>query len=150
MKKSMVLFDTNILVYSQDIDDHRYTFCRSLVKQSEQGKISGVVAVQNLIEFTAVMLNIAKIRGKTETKGIVRSLRSFKSGIFSIIYPSEKALILYGELLEKYYTTSYRVYDIFLAATMLGNGISQIYTYNVDDFSLFPQIKAIHPEKINL
>jgi len=144
----MVLFDTNILVYSQDIDDPRYTFCRSLVKQSEQGKIRGVVAVQNLIEFTAVMLNLAKIKGKSETKGIVRSLKSFKSGIFSIIYPSDNALILYGELLEKYYTTSYRVYDIFLAATMLGNGINQIYTYNVDDFAAFPKIRAIHPENM--
>jgi len=144
----MVLFDTNILVYSQDIDDSRYKFCRSLIKQSEQGKIRGVVAVQNLIEFTAVMLNLAKIKGNSETKGIVRSLTSFKSGIFSIIYPSDKALILYGELLEKYYTTSCRVNDIFLAATMLGNGINQIYTYNVDDFATFPQIIAIHPENM--
>jgi predicted nucleic acid-binding protein len=41
-----------------------------------------------------------------------------------------------------------KAHDARLVAVMKTNGISQILTFNVADFSRFPEIEAIHPDKV--
>jgi predicted nucleic acid-binding protein len=37
------------------------------------------------------------------------------------------------------------VFDVQLVATMLANGVRRIYTFNMKDFELFPEIHVIEP-----
>ena len=39
-------------------------------------------------------------------------------------------------------------YDVMLAATMLGNGVSRIATYNTKDFTPLPGITVIDPSEL--
>ena len=49
------------------------------------------------------------------------------------------------ELVERHPVTRGRVFDRQLAATMLGNGVTRIYTYNRPDFELLEGIEVITP-----
>lgn len=61
------------------------------------------------------------------------------------IYPKEDILDLTIDLLKKYKTKEREVFDLQLVATMLLNNITQLYTYNQDDFSRFKEIEALTP-----
>ena len=38
-----------------------------------------------------------------------------------------------------------KIFDVFLVATMLDNGVRRIYTENIDDFERIDGIEAINP-----
>ena len=38
-----------------------------------------------------------------------------------------------------------RIFDVFLAATMLDNGVRRIYTENITDFEAIKGIEAVDP-----
>lgn len=40
---------------------------------------------------------------------------------------------------------SKHIYDVVLAATMLGNGVAQLYTYDIERFQKIPGIKVLKP-----
>jgi predicted nucleic acid-binding protein len=37
------------------------------------------------------------------------------------------------------------VFDLQLVATMLGNGVQRIYTFNADDFKVFTELTVVIP-----
>ena len=141
----MILFDTNILVYSQNKKDERYSLCQDLIKKSEKKEIDGVISSQNLLEFTSVLINLSKLEKPRKEKDVLKPIKSFESGIFKIIYPSTQTLNFFNKFLADYKTTPRRIFDMFLVATMLSNGVNQILTYNAKDFAQFKEIKAISP-----
>lgn len=141
----MILFDTNILVYSQNKKDPRYKICQDWIKKSENQDIQGVISSQNLVEFVSVFINLSKLTRQTKQKDVIKSLDSFQSGILKIIYPTFQTISIFNQLLLKNQTTRKKVFDLFLLATMLSNGVKQILTYNSKDYSQFPQIQTIIP-----
>jgi hypothetical protein len=49
-------------------------------------------------------------------------------------------------LLETYpQVTRQTIFDLFIVATKLGNGVNRIYTFNDQDFSLFTEIEVLRP-----
>jgi predicted nucleic acid-binding protein len=46
-------------------------------------------------------------------------------------------------LLQKYPVTGYSVFDIQLLATILGNGIDKIYTFDRKHFERFSEIQVL-------
>ncbi len=41
--------------------------------------------------------------------------------------------------------TGGEVFDLQLAATMLANGVTHIYTYNIGDFEIFKELTVSEP-----
>lgn len=64
-----------------------------------------------------------------------------------MIFPSLETYHLALTLIEQYKITADKVYDAYLIATMLSNGIYDIATDNEKDFRQYPQIKVINPFK---
>jgi hypothetical protein len=52
------------------------------------------------------------------------------------------------EMARGWPVTGGRVFDLQLAATMLGNGVGRIYTYNTSDFEGLGTIDAIPPPTV--
>ena len=48
-------------------------------------------------------------------------------------------------LLQTHPVTRARIFDVQLVATMLGNGVRRIYTFNVRDFTPFPELEVLLP-----
>ena len=49
------------------------------------------------------------------------------------------------ELLRRHPVTGGDVFDLQIVATMQANGIQRIYTYNTDDFGVFPELAVLTP-----
>lgn len=50
------------------------------------------------------------------------------------------------QLLERYPVTGRAFYDVQLVATMLGNGVTRVYTYDRKDFQRFAEVEVVSPE----
>ncbi len=146
----MILFDTNILVYSQDKDDRRYKISLSWMKKAEKKEVAGIISSQNIVESASVLFNLSRI-SKTYSDIIIREkisniLMGFQSGLFNIIYPNHDTIIIFNKLIKQYDLTPRKIYDTFLVATMLSNNIREILTFNTADFEKYREIRAIKPE----
>lgn len=144
----MISFDTNILLYSRDKKDPRYKSCRNWLRRVEDHQIEGVTTAQNIVEFISVSIQLARIAHRSDDANILRYSQVYQEDIFRIIYPNANTMIILNQLLQKHHTQARKVFDVFLIATMLSNGVKEILTYNVNDFASFSQIKVIHPENI--
>lgn len=61
--------------------------------------------------------------------------------------PSQPALWRDGSiLLRRHPVTGGEVFDLQLAAAMLANGITRIYTYNCGDFAGFEELVVSEPQ----
>jgi hypothetical protein len=49
------------------------------------------------------------------------------------------------ELLRRHPVTGGEVFDLQIVATMQANGVQRIYTFNTDDFTVFPELAAVTP-----
>jgi predicted nucleic acid-binding protein len=49
------------------------------------------------------------------------------------------------QLLQRHPVTGGSVFDLQIVATMQANGISRIYTFNGDDFKVFPELVVLTP-----
>lgn len=140
-----ILFDTNILVYNQDKDSKFYPQASSYHQQAISGKLRASVSDQNLTEFLAVITNPKRVvHPLTQKKAVTEAEKYIQSGLFEIIRPVEETIQTFFHLLDKIQLKDSRqVFDVFLVATMVTNGITRILTENYQDFSLFKEIKVI-------
>jgi predicted nucleic acid-binding protein len=49
------------------------------------------------------------------------------------------------DLLRRHPVTGGAVFDLQIVAAMLANGINRIYTFNSDDFNVFPELVVVNP-----
>jgi predicted nucleic acid-binding protein len=49
------------------------------------------------------------------------------------------------QLLQRHPVTGGDVFDLQIVATMQANGVQRIYTFNVDDFKVFPELAVLTP-----
>jgi predicted nucleic acid-binding protein len=49
------------------------------------------------------------------------------------------------ELLERRPVTGGDVFDLQIVATMLANEVTRIYTFNAEDFQVFPELAVLKP-----
>ena len=134
-----MLIDSNILVYSINISSPKHKSAQNFLLEN-LGKLE--VAHQNIFETIRVLTHPKfpkpmKISETIETiEGILKGCR--------IISPDYRTHRITLELIKKYQITSDQVFDAYLAATALANGIDTIATDNIRDFKKFG-IKLINP-----
>ena len=139
----MIIFDTNILVYAQNQSDVRYGECRKWVKKVEEGECEGVVSSQNLVQFVTVVNNLSKMKRVAMKHGVEKYCENYRK-IFKIVFPNSETMVTFEKMYKKY--KGNRIFDLFLVATMISNGVDKILTYNVRDFKDIEEIKVIDPE----
>ena len=142
MKDELFLIDSNILVYAHDTSDIiKNKKSIKLLEDCWNDKNRFAISLQNLSEFYVVVTK--KIKNpleKNEAKKIIKEILEFKNWIK--LTAKESTIIKAIELLEKHETN---YYDSLIAATMLENGITKIYTENVKDFIRIKEIEVINP-----
>lgn len=140
-----ILFDSNVLIYNQNINAPLYQQASNYHQKVIAGKVIGVISTQNITEFLAIVTDPRRITKPLSPDKALTEIQNYlnPSSNFSIIYPNRLTLQIFQELQKTSKVRSQRIFDVFLVATMLGNNISTILTANTRDFALFPQIKAI-------
>lgn len=119
--------DTNVLFYSLNKDNPFHEEARGNLAMLVEEQ-SAVLTQQNLVELAAVLTR----RGVTseETKNY---LSSFAEAM-PVLRPTVRTVGLFLEQMKKKSVKGAKVFDLYLAATLISNEISLLYTYNEKDF----------------
>ncbi|OGE09113.1 hypothetical protein A3I53_03945 [Candidatus Curtissbacteria bacterium RIFCSPLOWO2_02_FULL_40_13b] len=142
-----MLFDTNILVYSYDVNSPNHKVAQKLRDAVNEGKMKAAIAPQNLLELYSTITNVAKNENPASPNEAILEVKKFLASRFELIELSGRELETTLLLIKGNHVTSRRIFDVYLVATMLSNGIKTIYTANERDFEIFKGIKAVNPFK---
>ncbi len=137
-EKSLALVDTNLLIYAYAENSPKRQRAAELLNDCFAGKIKLALSLQNLGEFC----NISLIKYSLSTKEIWERVEEFTAckSFVKLSYGAstfQKALTIADD-------HSVDFWDAMLAATMLENGISTIYTEDAG-FRKVEGIKAVNP-----
>ncbi len=119
--------DTNVLFYSLNKDNPFHEEARKNLAMLVENQ-SAVLTQQNLVELAAALTR----RGVTP-EATENYLRNFAEAM-PLLRPTTKTIELFLEQLKNKSVKGARLFDLYLAATLISNGVNQLYTYNEKDF----------------
>lgn len=139
---ALKFLDTNILVYAFDASaGKKHEIARSLLNSCLEGETRFFISTQTISEFYWVTTRkMEKPLAKKEAERLCRMLIAF-SGFIKLV-PAQAA-VLDAMRLDGEYGVPY--WDALIAATMLGNGVTEVLTENGKDFKKIPHIRVINP-----
>ena len=135
--------DSNIFVYAADKTSGRYIEASRIISDAALGKVRAVIVPQNLTEYYATVTNSKKVPIPMTNKTAIEQMEKLLRSSLKLVYPNNRTTKLFIELLGLVGVKAQRVYDIFLAATLLSNGIRTLITENKEDFAGIKDLKTI-------
>ncbi len=134
----LIGIDTCVLVYFVDKGNPYHEEAKAaLGKLMESGKAT--ITPQNLVEFISVVT-----RYGTPLEQAMEKARDFRKACL-LVLPNTKTIPLFETLALQSGMKGHKLFDAFLAATYLSNGITTIYTYNTKDFERLGAIRVWKP-----
>lgn len=117
-----------------------------MVTAAIEGRVRGCVAYQNLLEFYAVVTNPLRVTQPLSARAAREVLSHYLTRLpFRLLHPTDETGVWLLRLLAEIPGRGARVFDLFLAATMLTHGVSAIATFNTNDFSRIPGLVVFDP-----
>ena len=147
VKDSFALLDTNILVYATDAESPFHRRAKEIRDCAERGEMKVCLALQVLTEFYSTVTNLknrAPLSPKEAKEEVERYLESRNFLKICIRTTTIEKMV---ELAENHKIKGQNIYDVQLVATMLDNGVKEIYTANDKDFKEFEEIEVVNPFK---
>lgn len=129
--------DSNIIIYALNKEAPQYDAVNTFLHRALSRKTPLFISPQNILEFENVMARAYKIPLGNLIKDIAIFIETFR---IRVIYPSPTTIAHYHSLVATY--PARNIFDVFLAATFLDNGVSHIFTANVKDFVQIPGLKV--------
>lgn len=140
MPMNKIGIDTNILIYALDKESDFYQLALFFLN-SLQGL--GVVCWQNLTEFYAIVTDSRRIRNNLTPQIAIREIETLINKYsLTVIGPNIKTKEIGFRLLRTKDVSGQLVHDVFLAATLLSNGINTLITENTKDFLHIQSLKT--------
>ena len=140
------LLDANILAYAVDADAPQHAASRALLDAASDPAVTLYVTSQILCEFYSIITNRRRVRvvsSSVEALSIISAMLALP-GLFVLPTPA-RAVAGWMQLLQRRPVTGGDVFDLQIVATMQANGIQQIYTFDTDDFTVFPELIVLPP-----
>jgi predicted nucleic acid-binding protein len=144
--KPLTMLDTNVLVDALYEDLPEYPAASHLLTLADNTNATFCIAPQVLAEFYAIITDPRRVSAPytaAEARQEVEKIRH-KRGIRILPVPVD-VVDRWLELLQAHPVTRARVFDLQLVATMLGNEVRSIYTFNVRDFTPFSELEVLTP-----
>ncbi len=132
------LLDAGLFIGALMRDDDRHSEARPLVEAARSGDLPACTTTGILSEVYAALtwVHAQPRHSPEEAARAVRTLIRSPSCLEVLSEgPSTAELML--DIVEQHRMTARRVHDARHAATALSAGVSQIFTYDVDDWKLF-------------
>ncbi len=140
------LLDANVLVYAVNVDAPQHTASRALLEALRDPSTTLYVTSQILCEFYSIITNprrVAVASSPTEALGVISALLALP-GLRVLPIPAS-AVAGWIELLRRHPVSGGDIFDLQIIATMQANGVLRIYTFNADDFKVFPELAVVIP-----
>lgn len=135
-----MIIDTNIFIYAINENSPKHKQAQKFLKENGTEL---EITHQNILEAIRVLTHKSFSRPMNLTNALSSVLSIAKSCF--IISPNQTTYHLVIELIKNYKIKGNRIFDAYLAATALSNGITSIATDNTRDFKKFKGIKLINP-----
>lgn len=135
-----MLVDSNILIYAINRRSLKHKAAQIFL-QNNIGHLE--VAHQNILEILRVLTH-PKFPSPMKIKDALKAINNIVKTC-RVIYPEEKTYHITFLLIEENKPVSDQIFDTYLVATALSNGITTIATDNTRDFKKFKEIKIINP-----
>jgi predicted nucleic acid-binding protein len=140
------VLDTNVLAYAVDADAPQHAASHALLDAASDPSITLYVTSQILCEFYSLITNPRRVRVVSSSAGALSIISAMLAlpGLFVLPAPA-RAVAGWMQLLQRHPFTGGDVFDLQIVATMRANGVQRIYTFNVDDFKVFPELAVLTP-----
>jgi toxin-antitoxin system PIN domain toxin len=139
------LIDANVLVYALDADAPQHAASRALLEAARNDESTTLyVTSQVLCEFYSIVTNPRRVptpRSPADALAAISSLLAF----LHVLPVPARAVEGWMDLLRQHPVIGGDVLDLQLVATMQANGVNRIYTFNTDDFEVFPGLGVVAP-----
>ena len=146
MSSELAMVDTNVLVYAKYEDGEHYTACSRLLEQAQDGQLALCISPQVLGELYSTVTNPRRVSDPFTPEEAIEVVAQFLTMPAMAILPVPGDVVRrWMALVQRHPVTGGRVFDLQLVATMLGNGVRRIYTYNRSDFEAFEEIEVLTP-----
>ena len=133
-----LLIDTNILIYSIDVDSKFHLQSIKLLLNSENELYT---TSKNISEFLVVLTKAKSIKITViEALDILSDLLTN----ITILYPTEQTRNIFYKLLKKYTPMGLWIHDFEIVSIALANGIKKIATQNISDFKSIKEIEIVN------
>lgn len=146
MLDERALVDSNVLVYCQFTDSPHYVASRELIARAQDGEVPLCATPQVFTEFYSVVTDgrrVARARSSEEALDVIAMYLTMP-GITMLPVPAD-VTSRWIELARRHPVKGGEVFDLHLVATMLGNGVRRIFTFNTSDFVPFDEIEVLTP-----
>jgi len=137
--------DTNVFVYAMDRAAPEHKTAVEWLEKIGRRDYIGVISCQNLAELYGVTTSKKAMGDKV--------LSAYEAGdrlgdiidgrVFEVVYPSGGTIDVFRDLLARVKPRGQLVHDMFLAATLLSNGVDMLLTANGRDFSKIRELKIV-------
>ncbi|MCY7321305.1 MAG: type II toxin-antitoxin system VapC family toxin [Phormidesmis sp. CAN_BIN36] len=142
------LVDTNILLrLSQNSHPMRSTAQKALSVLRRQRQ-DFYIAPQNLNEFYVVATRPHSSNGLgSSCEEAFEEIQEYKQ-VFTLLSDRPEIFPTWERLIQRYQVMGKQAHDTRLVAAMLVHEISQILTFNIQDFQRFAEIAVINPSSL--
>lgn len=137
--------DSNIFIYALNEQADQHNSAKKFLRQ--QSKFHFFVTPQNILEIFNVVTDSKKFPSPLTPKNAQSSVKSIvDQDSCSLVFPSDNTWEITLKLALKYNIMGkQKIYDCYLAATLLENNIEILYTANTEDFAAFPFLRTQNP-----
>lgn len=139
-----MLVDTNLLIYAINEDSPKHKLAKKFL-----GENKGILVISHQVIFEAIrVLTHPRFSKPMKSQSAVKSILAIAAACQMTI-PNYKTYYLALEFIKKFSLRGNRIFDAYLAATALTNGVYEIATDNTKDFKKFTEIKILNPFRMS-
>jgi predicted nucleic acid-binding protein len=142
----LALVDTNVLVYALFPEAPQHAAARALLDRAEKEDAGLCVSLTVVSEFLSIVTDSRRVspsRSPEDAAQAVENILALPGMRLIPIPPDVVDRVL--ALVRAYRVTGASLFDFQIMATMLGNGITRVYTYNRPDFEKVREIEVLTP-----
>ena len=144
-----ILVDTNILLRSVQANHPHFVHVERALAVLREADETLLVTTQNLIEFWTVATRPA---GRENGLGLTIQEAKLELSIirelFSLVPEPPFLLDEWQRLVTAYRVSGKNAHDARLVAVMNLHAVAKILTFNVQDFTRYENIEAVHPQSL--
>ena len=138
--------DANVLVYALNGDNPQHAASLALVSAAKNPAVTLYVTSQILCEFYSIITNPKRVATPTTPANAVTIISALLAWPGLRVLPAPPSVVnRLLELLKRRPVKGGDIFDLQIIATMQANNIQRIYTFNVADFAVFPELTVAAP-----
>lgn len=142
--RSVILLDTNVLVYALNQDAPQHQDSRAVVDAALDGRVPAVMVPQVLVEAYAVLTDPRRVEKPLGAPEAWAELDALRRGL-RVLDLGPQPLEVLGELIITRRPVGQDIFDVLLVAQMRAHAIGTLCTYNVEDFRGYGGISVERP-----